>query len=858
MRKSGHFSSIAAATALAILALTGFLVWKEWRANYLMAEVSVLNTARVLAHQVETSLDQADALLLSLGRRYQTAALQPGPPGPRLAEQLRRELPYTPLLARVGIADAGGFVVFNSSFGPAEIGHLDLSDREYFQRARAGEPGPIFAGPLRMRLTGEWALILARRLEGEGGAFQGVVYGILPVESIGRPFSRIDLGQSGIINLRMLDFAQVVRHPALEGEDRGIGNRNVSKAIRDRILRDPGRDHHVYRATAPLDGVERVYAYQRFDHTPFWMTVGRATADFTSAWRLRTALLAGISLAVACLMLWGARRLGRQNRDLVRRIEEEERAKEGQRESEARYRQLFDKAPVSFWEEDFSAVHARFQELRAEGVEDLRSRLWADPAEVRRFMGLVKIIATNRASLELLGLERMDQLPPTLDAVLPPESSEGFVEELALLYEGRREFELENTLQDARGRRMDVLVRISVLSGPDLSRVLVTTVDLTARKADEAERRRLERELDHFQRLESLGRLAAGLSHDMNNVLGSIMGIATVLKIRHEGEAATARDADTLLRAAVRGRDLVRGLRDFSRKELVGAVDLDLNVLARQEAELLERTTLQKVEIRLDLAPDLPPVHADASAVSSALMNLCMNGLDAMPGGGCLTLATRNLGQGFVELTVTDTGAGMSPAVLARALEPFFTTKPMGKGTGLGLAQVYGAMKAHGGTVDLKSEPGRGTRVSLSFPASATPQPDSPGDPEAGADKPSRPLRVLLVDDDELFRSAARSLLETLGHHVEEARSGPEALARLREEGAVDLVLLDLNMPGMDGAEALGPLQEIRPGQSVLLCTGYADDRVPALLKRFPAVRVLRKPFGLEEIRQAIGQRPAV
>lgn len=202
---------------------------------------------------------------------------------------------------------------------------LDASSRDYFRRAQSGERGLVFSGPLQSKLTGEWALTLSRRLEGLDGKFLGVVYAVLPAKTIGRSFAGLDLGQSGIINLRTADLAQVVRYPALAGDNRGYGNRNVSSTIRDLLRTRPERTHHVYRTIAPIDGTKRVYAYQAFSHSPFWMTVGRATADFATSWRQTAALLGALSLAAAGLLLWGANRLERQNRSLEERIRVEER-----------------------------------------------------------------------------------------------------------------------------------------------------------------------------------------------------------------------------------------------------------------------------------------------------------------------------------------------------------------------------------------------------------------------------------------------------------------------------------------------------------------------------------------------------
>ena len=512
-------------------------------------------------------------------------------------------------------------------------------------------------------------------------------------------------------------------------------------------------------------------------------------------------------------------------------------AQEALMKSEARFRATFDQAAVGI-----SQV-------------GLNGRILTANARICQILGYTQE--------ELLGLPSAD--------LSTPEASAQTWQEIQELIAGRRLTFMEEKL-NYRKDRSQVWISLSVSLVRDAQGqpdYLISVVeDIQARK--DAERARseanaallaaqgkeheMERELNHLHRVESLGRLASGVSHDMNNILGSIMAVGSLLKADHPDDPDLCWDAEAILKAAVRGRDLVKNLRDFSRKELADATDLDLNELARHEANLLERTTLKRVDVRLDLAPGLPMVFGEGSAISNALMNLCVNAVDAMPKGGQLTLITRNLGQGFVELAVQDNGEGMSPEVMARALEPFYTTKPTGKGTGLGLSHVYGTMKAHGGTVDIQSQLGRGTRISLVFPAAPTEA--QQGQEPVPTEAPLRNLAILLVDDDDLFRDTAKPMLEVLGHRVQDASSGQEALRCLKAGQEADLVILDLSMPVMDGEETLGLLRILRPDLPVLLATGNADDRIPAILQQFPKVQILMKPFTSLEVKELLAIWP--
>jgi PAS domain S-box-containing protein len=536
-----------------------------------------------------------------------------------------------------------------------------------------------------------------------------------------------------------------------------------------------------------------------------------------------------------------------------RDVTEREEALVKLRESEIRFRELFEHSPIAVWEEDLSAVAARFAELRAEGVTDLSAYLDKRPDQVLDLVSRVRILNVNEASLKLFGVASADELPQSIASQPIDGALAVFRNNMSRFFAGQTTIEAELPYLDVRGTPLDLQVRMSVMPehAHDLSRILVSFIDLTARKTAEAERRQLEREVNHLQRLESLGRLASGVSHDMNNVLGAIMAIGSLLKAKHKNDPSLSKDAEALLSASIRGRDLVKGLRDFSRKELQSAQQLDLNDILRREADLLERTSLKRVTIVLDLARNLPSVFGESSSIQNALMNLCLNAMDAMPEKGTLTLSSRDLGQGFVELGVEDTGEGMSPEVQARALEPFFTTKPIGKGTGLGLSQVYGTVKAHGGTLDIKSKPGAGTRISMVFP-SAQNLAERLAPQNNGLGAPARPLKILLVDDEEMIRGTVLSLLDVLGHQAQAASSGLEALRRLDAEMEVDLVVLDINMPGMDGVETLSRLRIARPNLRVLFATGFADDRIPSILRRFPEVRILKKPFSITELERAL------
>ena len=379
--------------------------------------------------------------------------------------------------------------------------------------------------------------------------------------------------------------------------------------------------------------------------------------------------------------------------------------------------------------------------------------------------------------------------------------------------------------------------------------VLGISHEITERRRMEQERRQLEIQLQHVQKMESMGSLAGGVAHDMNNVLGAIMGLASTHLETQPLDSPTYRAFDTILKASDRGGKMVRSLLNFARRSLAEELELDLNVILRDEASLLERTTLAKIRLEMDLAADLRPIRGDANALNHALMNLCVNAVDAMPVNGTLRLQTRNVDSEWIEVVVEDSGHGMTPEVLEKAMDPFFTTKDQGKGTGLGLSLVYSTVKAHKGLMNIQSELGQGTRVILRFPAIIREDRATVVDDQAKLAHSSGGLSVLLVDDDELVRNSFREILLALGHCATPVSSGEEALESLEAGLQPDVVLLDMNMPGLGGVGTLPRLRALQPMLPVLLATGRADQTALDLVEAFPGVTLLSKPFGLKELR---------
>jgi len=457
------------------------------------------------------------------------------------------------------------------------------------------------------------------------------------------------------------------------------------------------------------------------------------------------------------------------------------------------------------------------------------------------------ILEANQAACRIYGFDH-DELVGLDLKTLTKDVPTGSSQIQALMASGH--FHNFETIQlNKRGEEIHFLINSSVITYRGRKAILSLNRDNTANKRAEGERAALQAQLAQAQKMESLGTLAGGVAHDMNNVLGAILALATAHLASLPKDDPLHRSLETIRDAAIRGGDMVKGLLAFSRQAPSERQELNLNALLTEAARLLERTTLAKVRLATDLAPDLHPILGDGSALTHALMNLCVNAVDAMAENGTLTFRTRNLGVSQIEVTVEDDGSGMTKEVLAQAMNPFFTTKAIGKGTGLGLSLVFATVKAHEGILNIHSEPGLGTRVTMTFPATVAQDPKPRQDAEVSLGTQGHALHILLVDDDELIQKSTSMLLEALGHAVTLATTGEAALAVLEQGLLPDAVILDMNMPGLGGKGTLPRLRDLHPTVPVLLATGRADQEALDLVASQSFVALLSKPFGFEELR---------
>jgi PAS domain S-box-containing protein len=502
-------------------------------------------------------------------------------------------------------------------------------------------------------------------------------------------------------------------------------------------------------------------------------------------------------------------------------VTERKRAEELLRTSEEKYRTLF--------EESMDGVYISTPDGR---ILDI------NPAAVKLFGA-----SSKEEMLKVNVIKQVYSNPDDRLKMMKIMSQKGYV----------KDYEMVMKRKD--GQPINILVTATALYGEngEISAYRGFIRDIT-------ERKQLEQQLFQAQKMESIGTLAGGIAHDFNNLLGGILGYASFLKSKLSDGDPHFKYVDTIERSAMRAAELTSQLLGFARGGKYDAKPVNMNKVIEETLKIIGRTLDKSIEITTHLCEELPTVEADAAQMQQVLMNLFVNAGDAMPHGGKLIVETSTsvLGEDYVRthlgskpgkyviVSVTDTGIGMDRETVKRIFEPFFTTKEKGKGTGLGLAMVYGAVKNHGGSIRVYSEPGAGTTFKVYLPAHGAPE-----HVEAPVTAVARggEERVLVVDDEETIRSLVKDTLESYGYCVLVAENGEEAVRIYREMGErIDLVILDMVMPKMGGRETFQRLKELNPKVKALLSTGYSQNGKAQEILDSGVLGFLQKPYQTHEL----------
>ena len=512
----------------------------------------------------------------------------------------------------------------------------------------------------------------------------------------------------------------------------------------------------------------------------------------------------------------------------------------------------------------------RAQVQQALQLSEQRYRLLSETAPMGILItdGLGRIVDANAQSLRMFGYDREELVGQTVETLIPDRFRKAHEDHRALYAKNPypRVMGIGKNLWVRRkdGSEFPVEIGLGPIATPEGLFVSSAIVDIT-------ERKKLEEQLRTAQRMEAIGGLAGGVAHDFNNLLAVILGCSDVVLDTLPPGHPAAKKVEMIRKAGSSAADLTRQLLAFSRQQMIQPRVLDLEEVVEKVRAMLHRLIGEDIELKVSMPPSLGHVKADPGQIEQVLLNLAINARDAMPQGGRLTIEARNVelddsykdehqpvipGR-YVMLAVEDTGCGMDRDTQSRIFDPFFTTKELGKGTGLGLATVYGIVKQSGGYIWVYSELNQGTTFKVYLPhVEQSAQPLKQDEPEATALRGCE--TILLAEDSASLREMVREYLESVGFTVLDAASGAEALQKAEEfDGTIHLLLTDVVMPGMSGAELARQMVSLRPGIKVILTSGYTDDAIARQGVLDPAVAFIQKPYRpkalARKIREVLG-----
>ncbi len=724
-------------------------------------------------------------------------------------DELQARLINLPQVEAFVIIDTMGQVVNSTRSWPPKP--VNVADREYFRLQQASSVNALeISTPVESRASGSLTFYMTRRISAPDGSFLGVMTASMRIDYFKEIYRALGFGQGSSITFARRDGIILIRYP--QGSS-VIGQKLPSSRLFYKAVAEGGG---FYQGPAQFDGpgtnLVSVHVLRAY---PLVIDIVTAERMALTKWRQQA-----IQLAIGVLCIFGTlvALLFAFNRQFV----------------------MTENAQASLAEQSHKmATQAKVLQSTLDNMS--QGLFVADPTG--------RIVVYNNRVLELLDLPaemmqkmpyfseiwryqhkngEFDHLPAAERATFNPSSSLPF----AQLYERERP---DGTILEVRSTAL-----------PD-GGVVRTFTDIT-------QVRRQAMQMREAQRLESIGRLAGGIAHDFNNLLAAISLSAEMLAEDLTSHSEQHEHAKVILTAAKAGGGLTHRLLAYSRRQTLTPQALDLARYLPDQIELIRRTIGDNVSLYTDIEPDLPAIEVDPSQVGDALLNVAVNARDAMPKGGMLSISAHRAKPSsehegdFVVLAVTDTGMGMSPETLAQATDPFFTTKPFGEGTGLGLSMVDGFVKQSGGYLSIESEPGHGTTIAMWLPCALG---EAVALPEPSTQPPSGHERLLVVDDNEAVRNTLRSVLASLGYDVSEASSGPEAMQHLRTSGPFSLLLTDVAMPdGMSGTDLAEQARYLCPAMPALLMSGFPDAGGPNTIA--PRLQFLRKPFTRQELADAI------
>ena len=810
---------IIAVGALVLVTLSSWVIYDNWQAyghSLASTDRTLTNLAIALGDKAESGLGPVDLLLQTTAQWYGTQ--RPGDDaGVNEALALRAaDIASVRLLA---LTDAQGRIIFHSRQVPAAI--QDVSDRAYFIDLRDhGRSGIYVSEPLLLRLERRPGIVLSRRLDNPDGTFRGIVMAAVELDQFQRVYHAITLGPGSSIVLVRDDGTVLVREPPLPGDV--LGRKFPELASHD------GTGEEV---VSGLDDKPRLFATSRVPGFPLLAAVTLEKAAALSGWRhdvLRAAIKLPLMLVLGGLAIFG----------LLHQLRQLERSDEALGASEERYALAMEAANEGHWDWDLvgsgSFLSPRLKELygRSPDAPVTTYQAWLSQADLHP-----------------------DDAPRWRAAV--DDHLAGRTERYELEFRIRHPDGKWHWLH-ARGRCLRDVAGRAV-------RFVGSSADITERKNAEEERERLERQLRHAHKLESMGTLAGGIAHDFNNILGAIIGYGELAQAKAAQGSAEHHYLDNVMLAAERAKRLVEQILTFSRSGLGERVAVNVQDVVSETLELLAASLPATIRLEKDLNAGAAAINGDPTQLHQVVMNLCTNAIQAMPNGGLLRvdlaaehvegevrLSHGTLAAGdFLRLRVSDTGSGIAPEVVDRIFDPFFTTKGVGRGTGLGLSLVHSIVSDLAGSIDVVTAEGKGTAFTIRLPVQH--QVSQTDCAPARTVPTGSGQTIMVVDDEPALVALAEETLAELGYEPVGFKSSVAALAAFRAAPErFDAVITDETMPELGGTDLGHYVRKLRPDIPIVLMSGYAGSQLIHRASALGVNDVLRKPLVRQDIAESL------
>ena len=824
---------------LFVLLLLASNLYRNHRQAELEARVSTQNLALLVDQSLSEMTKKIDLSLLGIVAELERSLRQTGPQTAADSQEvmLAQRSHWIGDIAEFRVTDASGLVVLGP--GVAAGTRAFYKDRDFFRahESSAGT-GLLVTDPIVGRITKAWNVVFTRRYNAPDGSFAGVVAAAVPVQQFQRLLDGLDVGPSGVALLRGYGTALVAKHPNGGTASEQVGATRFSRELADILA--SGVTAQTFHTLQSGDNHERTNSYRRVSSLPFHLVVGKGTDDYMAAWR--RSVIEAIGLAVVFLVL-----------TIV-----------------------------------FAVLLWRSYRMSGAASERSRAIIDASPVPYMVVNEEGQLVFLNRAFTKAFGYQ-LDDIATFDSWWLRAMPDQAYREAVLKLWQARLNtvrtqadvfMPLEVNVLCRNGSVRTLLLTRAILSASAGGDFLVTLFDVTDMKQAEKRRTLLEAQLRESQKMEAIGTLAGGIAHDFNNIIAVVLGNVQLLL---QDVAADPRVVTSLVEirtAGRRARDLVQQILSFSRRQVVELKPTQLLAVIVECEKLLRAVLPGRVQLDVHCDPETPAAIADANQIQQIVINLATNALQALAGkAGQVHInldavaldadwshahpeAESWLEPGTtraVRLLIRDDGPGMDGVTRARIFEPFFTTKSTGEGTGLGLSVVHGIVQTHKGSIEVSSEPGRGTSFVILLPAA----PQAPGhaSPVNDGHQATQPTDVgagrsiLYIDDDEALAFLVQRLLSRRGFRVDTQTHPQEALIRLRANpDDFDLIVTDYNMPAMSGLDVVREVRVLRPGMKVAVISGFIDEELRRLASMAGVRHLIFKASAVEELCEVIVQ----